>query len=118
MKHTAEQRKYRRRVWAVGLTILAASFLMGIFLSFYQWDRGSPFARSSWGYINPLGRATIGPLGFALVLFPITIPVLLVLSVPIYYGMKREKLWPLSILGFLGIGVLWVLFVTDCWEID
>jgi hypothetical protein len=81
---------YRRRILVAGLTILALSFLAGICLSFYQWDRGSPFARSSWNYFNPLGRATYGPLAFALVLFPITLHVISILSVPIYFGMKRE----------------------------
>jgi hypothetical protein len=109
---------YRRCILAAGVTILASSFLAGIYLSFYQWDRGSPFDQSSWNYFNPLGRATYGPLGVALLLFPITIPVILVLSVPIYFGLKKERLWPLSLVGFFSIGLLWLWFVTTLWQMD
>lgn len=111
-------RIYRRRVLVAGLVILAIAFLVGICLSFYQWDRGSPFARSSWGYFNPLGRATYGPLAFAVALFPVTIPVLLVLLWPVYFGMKRERLWPLALLGFSSIATLWVFFVVGLWQMD
>jgi len=92
--------------------------LAGIGLSFYQWDRGSPFNWSSWGNYNPLGRATYGPLAFAFVLFPFTLPLLLIVSVPIYIGIRKEKLWPLSLLGFLSLGLLWLWYVTELWNFD
>lgn len=109
---------YKRRVLLAGLAILALSFLTGVVLSFYQWDRGSPFDRSSWGYYNPLGRATYGPLAFAFVLFPITLPLALILLVPIYVGIRKERFWPLSLLGFLSMGLLWIWYVTQLWNID
>jgi hypothetical protein len=109
---------YKRRILVGGFSILALSFLVGIFLSFYEWDRGSPFNLSDWSEFNPVGRATYGPLGFALILFPITFPVLLVLSLPIYVGMRRARLWPLSLLGFLGIGLLWLWYITELWKMD
>ena len=109
---------YRRRVLVAGLMIVAISFVAGICLSFYQWDRGSPFAQSSWGQFNPLGRATYGPLAFALVLFPITIPVLLILLLPVYFGMKRQRRWPLALLGFSSIAALWLVFVVGLWDMD
>jgi len=112
-------RAYKRRILVMGFSILVLSFLAGILLSFYEWDRGSPFDHlSNWRSFNPVGRATYGPLGFALFLFPITIPVLLVLSVPIYAGMRRKRLWPLSLLGFLSMGLLWLWFITGLWEMD
>lgn len=98
--------------------ILGLSVLAGVFLSFYQWDRGSPFDQQSWNYYNPLGRATYGPFVFALVLFPITLPLTLLLSLPIYVGLKRERLWPLPLLSFLSMGLLWVWYVTELWKID
>ena len=114
----AVSRADKRRILVMGFSILALSFLAGILLSFYQWDRGSAFDLSNWRSFNPVGRATYGPLGFALVLFPITIPVLLVLSVPIYIGIRKEKLWPLPLLGFLSMGLLWLWFITSLWEMD
>ena len=112
-------RAYKLRILVVGFSILVLSLLAGILLSFYKWDRGSPFDHlSNWRGFNPVGRATYGPLGFALFLFPITIPVLLVLSVPIYVGIRRKKLWPLSLLGFLSIGLLWLWFITELWKMD
>ena len=101
-----------------GIAILALSCLAGVFLSFYQWDRGSPFDQQSWNYHNPLGRATYGPFVFAFVLFPITLPVTLLLSVPIYFGFKYERLWPLPLLGFLSLGLLWLWYITGLWKID
>lgn len=112
-------RAYKRRILVVGFSILVLSFLTGIVLSFYEWDRGSPFDHlSNWRGVNPVGRATYGPLGFALFLFPITIPLLLVLSVPIYVGTRRKRLWPLSLLGFLTMGLLWLWFITELWKMD
>jgi hypothetical protein len=93
------------------------SLIAGIVVSFYQWDLGSPFDVSNWGRFNPVGRATY-PLILIFMFFPITIPVILVLLVPVYIGFKKEKLWPLSMLGFLGMGVLWVLFLTELWTMD
>jgi hypothetical protein len=109
---------YKLRVLVAGFSILAVSMLVGIWLSFHTWDLGSPFDYSIWESYNPVGRATYGPLLFALVLFPITIPLLLVLSVPIYFGMRRAKLWPLSLLGFISMGLRWVWYITLLWEMD
>jgi hypothetical protein len=109
---------YQLRVALAGFSILALSFLAGIFMSFREWDRGSPFNLSNWGACNPVGRATYGPWVFALVLLPMIFPVLIVLTVPIYIGLKRKKLWPLSLLGFLGIGMLWLVYIQGLWEID
>lgn len=109
---------YQRRMLLAGFAIIALSVLAGIFLSFYQWDRGSPFDSSSWNYYNPLGRATIGPLVFAFMLFPITVPVVLILTVPAYLGLKKQSLWPLPLLSYIAIGLLWVWFVTELWKID
>ena len=109
---------YKNGILLAGFAILALSILAGIVLSFYQWENGSPFELSNWRSFNPVGRATYGPIGFAVVLFPFTLPVLLVLSVPIYVGMRNKRLWPLSLVGFLGIGALWLWFLTVIWEMD
>lgn len=101
-----------------GLFIFAVAVFIGIYLSFEQWDRGDPFEVSNWGAFNPLGRATYGTLAFALVIFPITVPVLAVSGVLIYFGMKRPRLWPLSLLGFLIIGVCWVWYVIGVINFD
>jgi hypothetical protein len=107
-----------RIVLLSGFSILVLSFLIGIAASFYQWDSGSPFDLENWSHYNPVGRATYAPLAFALMLFPITIPVLIVLTVPIFIGIIWRKLWPLSILGFLGIGGLWLWYITELWKFD
>jgi len=109
---------YKRRILLAGVAILVLSFLTGIGLSFYQWDHGSPFERSSWGHYNPLGRATYGPLAFAFVLFPITVPVAFIILVAILVGMHKEKLWPVSLLGFLSMGLLWLWYLTELWNFD
>lgn len=110
---------HKRRILLSGFAILVLSLLAGIAVSFYQWDRGSPFDTSTWGEhgFNPLGRA-IYPLVLLFMFFPITVPVILVLLVPVYIGFKREKLWPVSLIGFLAMGVLWVMILTELWTMD
>jgi hypothetical protein len=66
---------------------------------------------------NPVGRA-LYPLVLLLMFFPITIPFVLVLLVPVFIGFKWAKLWPVSLIGFLAMGVLWVLFLTELWTMD
>jgi len=108
----------KRLILVCGFLVLALSVLVGIFISFNEWDRGSPYEVSNWGVYNPLGRATYGTLAFALVLFPITLPALVIAGVLIYFGIKRQRLWPLSLLGFLAIGVLWVWYVVGVVRFD
>ena len=110
--------RYHLRIALAGFSILALSCLAGIFLSFYEWDRGSPFDLSHWGKHNPIGRATYGPLVFAWVILPMTLPALIAVTVPIYIGLKKKKLWPLSLLGFLCLGVLWLFYIQGLWDID
>jgi hypothetical protein len=38
--------------------------------------------------------------------FPITLPFILVLLVPVYIGFKREKLWPVSLIKVTSVLVL------------
>lgn len=111
-------RSHTRRILLSGSAILALSLLAGIAVSFYQWDRGSPFDTSTWDSgFNPIGRA-IYPLVLVLMFFPITLPLLLVLLIPVLIGLRWEKLWPVSLIGFLAMGVLWVLFLTELWTMD
>src|ERR1044071_10499166 len=109
---------YRRRILLAGVAILVGSCLVGGVLSFYQWDFGSPFGRSSWGGFNPLGRATYAPLALAFIYFPITLPVAVILLVPILIGLRKEKFWPLSLAGFLSMGLLWLWYLTELWNLD
>lgn len=110
---------HKRRILLSGFAILTLSLLTGIAVSFYQWDRGSPFDTSTWGVdgFNPIGRA-LSPLVLIIVAFPITAPFILVLMVPVYIGFKKEKLWPVSLISFLAMGVLWVWFLTELWTMD
>lgn len=99
--------------------MLVLSLIAGLAMSFYRWDRGSPFDTSTWhGHFNPLSRATYGPLLFTLMLFPVTLPVLVVLAVPVYFGLKKQKLWPLALFGYVAVGVLWMLWLDGLWQMD
>lgn len=108
----------KRLILVCGFLIFALAVFIGIYISFNQWDRGDPFEVSIWAGYSPIGRATIGTLAFALILFPITVPVLAVSGVLIYFGIKRQRLWPLSLLGFLIIGVCWVWYVVGVINFD
>ena len=109
---------YERRILFGSAAVLALSFFAGIFLSFYQWDHGSPFDRSSWGTYNPVGRATYGPLAFAVILFPVTVPLAFVLALMIYIGLTKQKFWPLPLVGSLSVGLLWIWYLTTLWNFD
>jgi len=103
----------------LGFAVLTLSLLAGLAMSFYQWDRGSPFDTSTWhGHFNPISRATYGPLAFTFMLFPISIPALFVLALPIYFGLKKQRLWPLALVGYLVLGVLWVFWLNGLWQMD
>ena len=118
---TAALKTYRRRIWLIGSAVLMLSMLVGVGFSFYQWDRGSPFDLSTWedAFVNPVSRATYGALIFTFVIgVPLYLPLLLILSVPIYFGLKKQSRWPLAVLPFLVLGVLWVLWVRALWVMD
>lgn len=118
---TAALKRYRRRIWLIGFAVLMLSMLVGVGFSFYQWDRGSPFDLSTWedAFVNPVSRATYGALIFTFVIgVPLYLPLLLILSVPIYFGLKKQSRWPLAVLPFLVLGVLWVLWVRALWVMD
>jgi hypothetical protein len=108
----------KRSILVCGFSLLALALLTGIYISFNEWDRGSPFEDLNWGEYNPLGRATFGTLLFSLIVFPITVPILALATVLIYFGIKKQRLWPLSLLGFLIIGVCWVWYVVLVINID
>jgi len=116
---SARLRTYRIRMMLVGFGVLVLSLLGGLAMSFYQWDRGSPFDTSTWhGHFNPISRATYGPLAFMIMIFPITIHALFVLALPIYFGLKKKKLWPLALAGYLALGVLWIFCLDGLWQMD
>ena len=112
-------RTYRIRMLFLGLGVLTLALLSGLAMSFYQWDRGSPFDTSHWdGHFNPISRATYGPLAFIIMVFPVTFPALLILALPIYFGLKKKRLWPLALIGYLAAGVLWIFWLDGLWHMD
>ena len=116
---SARLRTYRIRMMLVGFGVLALSLIAGLAMSFYEWDRGSPFDTSTWdGHFNPISRATYGPLVFTVMLFPITFHALFILALPIYFGLKKQKLWPLALVGYLAAGVLWIFWLDGLWHMD
>ena len=112
-------RTYRIRTLLLGFAVLILSLLAGLAMSFYQWDQGSPFDTSTWeGHFNPISRATYGPLVFIIVAFPVTFPALFVLALPVYFGLKRKRLWPLALVSYLALGVLWMFWLDGLWHMD
>ena len=117
---TAALQSYRRRILLIGFAILMLSMLVGVGVSFYQWDRGSPFDVSTWedAFANPVARATYGPLLFTLIVLPVVIHLLVVLAVPVYFGLKKPSRWPMVLFPFVVMGVLWVLWLDGLWHMD
>jgi ABC-type sugar transport system permease subunit len=115
----AKLRTYRIRMSLLGFAVLILSLFAGLAMSFYEWDRGSPFDTSTWnGHFNPITRATYAPLAFMILIFPITLHVLLILALPIYFGLKKKRLWPLALVGYLAAGVLWLFCLDGLWQMD
>src|SRR5262245_22056803 len=112
-------RAYRIRMLLLGFGVLLLSLFAGLAMSFYQWDRGSPFDTSTWdGHFNPISRATYGPLVFIVFAFPVTFPALIVLGLLVYFGLKKRSRWPLPVIAYLATGVLWILWLDGLWHMD
>jgi len=115
----AKLRTYRLRMLLLGFTLLTLSCFAGLAMSFYEWDRGSPFDTATWdGHFNPISRATYGPLVFTIMIFPVTFPVLFIFALSVYFGLKKQRLWPLAVVGYLALGVLWVFWLNGLWQMD
>jgi hypothetical protein len=50
--------------------------------------------------------------------FPVTLHALAILAVPIFFGFRKRKLWPLAVLGYLALGALWLLCLNGLWQMD
>ena len=98
---------HRKRITIAGAWILGVAFVGGIA---FTWLR----LRSV--HVHPdepgfLPRSTILPLFFMFHVLKVTIPVLVVSGALIVATAIKQKLWWLSIVGFLAIGIYWLFWV-------
>lgn len=100
-----------RRTAILGTSVCAGSLLLGILTIFWRESGGSLFHVPATTVRHLLLQATLGPLYMAFAfLLPITVPVLLALTIMVYFGSRMARIW-LSALAFLLMGAYWLLLV-------
>lgn len=98
---------FRRRIIVTGVWILSIAFVGGIVIMWLIL-RDVALHPQEPGFLS---RSTTIPMFFMFQLFPITIPILGISGALIFAASRKQKFWYLSIVGFLALGVYWLLWV-------
>ena len=94
----------------MGSAVFAASLVSGIVMAFWR-ESGFSFAGPGPDASRLLIQATLGPLYMGLAfLLPITVPVMFVLGMIVFFGSQLRRIW-LSALGFVLMGAYWLWLV-------
>lgn len=105
----ARQYFWRRTIF-LGLLSFAAFLFTGIATTFWR-ESGELFKMPAVNAQRLLTQATLGPVFIGLYfLWPVTLPVIFVLTVMLYMGSQFRRIW-LSLLAFLLMGVYWLWLV-------
>src|SRR5262245_3963640 len=99
---------YMRRTIIVGTSVLVVSVLAGI--AFRGWHEYRtpllrPFTVSELLFVS-----TVGPLAGAVLAAQITIPVLFIFAIMVFFGSRSKRVW-LSLSAFVLMGLYWLLMV-------
>jgi hypothetical protein len=100
-----------RRTIILGLSVFATSVLSGIAIIFWRNYGDSLFTMPAADAFQLLVQATLGPVFMGLYfLWPITLPVMSVLTMMVYVGSQLRRIW-LSALAFVLMGIYWLWLV-------
>jgi hypothetical protein len=108
----ARSRQYfLRRTIILGFAVLATFVFIGIAMTFWREYGDSLFKMPTAAASHLLIQATLGPLFMGLYfLWPITLPVMFVLTIMLYAGSQLRRIW-LSALVFVLMGLYWLWLV-------
>ena len=94
----------------MGVLSFAAFLFTGIATTFYR-ESGELFKMPAVNTQRLLIQATLGPVFMGLYfLWPITLPVIFVLTMMLYVGSRLRRIW-LSALAFFLMGIYWLWLV-------
>jgi hypothetical protein len=99
---------HMRRTIIAGAAVLVISVLAGImFRGWHEYQNPllEPFTVSELLFVS-----IVGPLAGAVFAAPITIPVLIVFAIMVFFGARSKRIW-LSLAAFVLIGLYWLLMV-------
>ena len=99
--------RYRKRILIAGSWVCCVALIAGITCTWYAL-RNEDFHPDEPGI---LCRSTVVPFWFMFRHLPVTIAVLGVSGALIFAAVRKQKLWWLSIVGFIIIGVYWLYWV-------
>jgi len=112
-------RKKNRTALIIGFVIFGFSILAGIYSSVIKWAGPNP--KMEFFLKTDLSRiyqpSLFAPPVLTFILFPISIPILLIAGALMYYGLKRE-FRVLTILSFIILGIYWYGMVDFAWRFD
>ena len=97
-----------RRTIIAGISVFVVSVLAGI--AFRGWHEYRtpllrPFTVSELLFVS-----TVGPLAGAVLAAPLTIPVLMIFGIMIFFGSRSKRIW-LSLSAFVLLGLYWLFMV-------
>jgi hypothetical protein len=105
------QRFFLRRTILLGTSVFVLSMFAGIALMFWREYSNNLLRMPSSIAARLLLQAVVGPIYMGLAfLWPITLPVLLVLVIMTYIGSQLRRIW-LSLAAFLLMGLYWLWMV-------
>jgi apolipoprotein N-acyltransferase len=100
--------KPNKRIIMAGFVVLGLSLLAGIALSCYIYRDGSPHPNDPGFFV----RSTFFlPFAFILGCAATTIPVFFISAGLILISLNKRKLWWLSIIAFIILGLYWLLWI-------
>ena len=95
---------YTKRIIKIGASILGSAFITGIIMCWYKL-RGVSLTHED----GILIRGTILPVVLMFYLFFITIPIIAISGILVFIAVKKQKLWWLSIIGFILFALYWLV---------
>jgi len=96
-----------KRIIIVGSWVCCVALITGVACTWYTLRNVNLHSDEP----GVLSRSTVLPLCFMFQLFPVTIAVLGVSGALIFAAVRKQKLWWLSIVGFITIGLYWLFWV-------
>jgi hypothetical protein len=97
-----------RRTIVTGTSVFVVSVLAGI--AFRAWHEYQtpllrPFTVSELLFVS-----TVGPLAGTVLAAPLTLPVLIIVAVMVFFGARSKRIW-LSLSAFVLMGLYWLFMV-------
>ena len=99
---------YMRRTIIAGASVFLISLLAGI--AFRGWHEYHTPMMRPFTVSELLFVSTVGPLAGAYLVAPLTVLVLIIFGIMVFFGSRSKRIW-LSLSAFMLMGLYWLLMV-------